>query len=116
MPEKIVQQEFSELVTKVLFPAFLTVAVGVAIEMKNNKNNVSLLSVILSLVIGLGVTYLFSGVLLENLKGGILLLCAGFITTISEKLCKFLMYKFNIDIFLTAIAEYAYQKLKNFLK
>jgi hypothetical protein len=116
MPDKLVQNEFSELVTKILFPAFLTVAVGVAIEMKNNKNNVSILSVFLSLVIGLGVAYLFSGVLLENFKGGSLILCAGFITSVGEKLAKFVLYKFNVDIFLMVVADYAYQKLKNLLK
>ena len=116
MPDKLVQQEYSELVTKILLPAFITVAVGVAVEMKNNRHKVSVLSVILSIVIGLGVAYLFSGVILENCKGGNIIIFAGLVTSLSEKIFKFFMYKFNIDIFLTAIAEYAYQKLKNFLK
>lgn len=116
MPEKLVQQEFSELVTKILFPAFLTVAISVAVEMKNDKNKVSILSVATSLVIGIGVAYLFSGLILENCEGGNIILCAGLITSVSEKIVKFIMYKFNIDIFLTALVEYAYQKFKNFLK
>jgi hypothetical protein len=116
MPDKLVQQEYSELVTKILLPAFITVAVGVAVEMKNNRDKVSFLSVLLSLVIGLGVAYIFSGIILERFKGGNILLVAGLITSISEKLAKYFMNKLNVDIFLTAIAEYAYQKLKNFLK
>ncbi len=116
MPEKLVQQEFSELVTKILLPAFITVAVGVAVEMKNNRDKVSVLSVILSLIIGLGVAYLFSGFILENFKGGGILLVAGLVTSISEKIAKYFMNKLNVDIFLTAVFEFAYQKLKNFLK
>lgn len=116
MPDKLVQQEYSELVTKILIPAFITVAIGVAVEMKNDKSKVSLLSVILSLIIGLGVAYLFSGFILEKFKGGNILLVAGLITSISEKLAKYFMNRLNIDIFLTALVEYAYQKLKNFLK
>jgi len=42
------------------------------------------------------------------------LLGAGLITSISEKLAKYFMNRLNIDIFLTALVEYAYQKLKNF--
>lgn len=116
MPDKLVQQEYSELVTKILLPAFITVAVGVAVEMKNNRSKVSMLSAVLSFVIGVGGAYIVSGVLQEYFKGGwyTVFLCTA--TLLSEKTIKYIINEFKFDLFLTAIAEYAYQKLKSLLK
>ena len=117
MPDKLVQQkEFSELFIKILFPAFLTVAIGVAIEMKNNKSKVTALNASLSLLIGVGTAYLFSGVILENCKGGMIILCASLVTSFAEKIAKFLMYKFDVDLFLKTILELLLEKIKNLLK
>ena len=116
MPEKLVQKEFSELFIKILFPAFLTVAIGVAVEMKNDKSKVTVLNAFLSLLIGVGTAYLFSGIILENCKGGMIILCAGLVTSLAEKLAKFLMYKFDIDLFLKTIFDIILEKIKNLLK
>lgn len=116
MPDKLVQQEFSELFIKILFPAFLTVAVGVAIEMKNDRTKVSVLNAFLSFVIGVSGAYLASGFIAENFKGGSFTIVVCTVTLLTEKTVKFMMTQFNIDIFLTAMVEYAYQKLKSILK
>lgn len=116
MPEKLVQEEFSELFIKILFPAFLTVAVGVAIEMKNDKSKVSVFSASLSFVIGVFGAYIFSGIILENLKGGSATLAVSAVTLLTEKIAKFIMYKFNIDVFLSAIVDIAFEKFKNIMK
>ena len=116
MQEKIISKEFEELFAKILFPAFLTVAVVVAIEMKNGKSNVSFLNAILSFIIGVSGAYLASGVLSENFSGGkfTIVLCS--VALLTEKTVKFIMTKFDIDLFLTAILEWLFDKLKNFLK
>jgi len=116
MPEKLVQEEFSELFIKILFPAFLTVAIGVAVEMKNDKSKVTLLNSSLSVLIGVGTAYLFSGVILENCKGGMVIVAASLVTSLAEKLAKFLMYKFDIDLFLKTIFDIILEKIKNLLK
>lgn len=116
MPEKIVQQEFSELFIRILFPAFLTVAVGVAVDMKNNSSKVSLLSASLSLFIGVAVPYLLSGYIAEIWEGGKFTVAICITSLLSEKLVKFLMYKFDIDTFLTALLDYSTEKIKSFFK
>lgn len=116
MPDKLVQQEFSELFIKILFPAFLTVAVGVAIEMKNDRTKVSVLNAFLSFVIGVSGAYLASGYIAENYQGGKFTIIVCTVTLLTEKTVKFIMNKFDIDVFLTAILDYLYQKLKNFLR
>lgn len=115
MPEKVLQEEFSELFIKILFPAFLTVAVGVAIEMKNDKSKVSTLNAFLSFIIGIFGAYLFSGIIFENFTGGAVTLAVSAVTLLAEKIAKFVMYKLNIDVFLTAIVEAAYEWLSKFL-
>jgi hypothetical protein len=116
MPDKLVQQEFSELFIKILFPAFLTVAVGVAIEMKNDRTKVSILNAFLSFVIGVSGAYLASGFIAENYQGGKFTIIVCTVTLLTEKTVKFMMNELKVDVFLTAVAEYAYQKLKTFLK
>jgi len=116
MPDKLVQQEFSELVTKILLPAFLTVAVGVAIEMKNNRSNVSFLNALLSFIIGISGAYLASGLLAEFFKDGAFTIALCTTTLLTEKIVKFIMFKFDVDIFLMAVLEYLFNKLKSVLK
>ena len=116
MPEKLVQEEFSELFIKILFPAFLTVAIGVAVEMKNDKSKVTWLGASLSVLIGVGTAYLFSGIILENCKGGMIIVWASIVTSSAEKTAKFLMYKFDIDLFLKTIFDIILEKIKNLLK
>lgn len=103
MPEKLLQQEFSELVTKILFPAFIIGSVSVMVEIKNNKNRVSWLNAFLSVFIGIGGAYVCSGVIFEYFQGGSVMLVGGAVTLLTEKTVKFIMYKFNIDTFLTAL-------------
>jgi len=110
------QQEFSELFVKVLFPAFLTVAVGVAIEVKNDKSKVSMLNAFLSFVIGVSGAYLASGFIAENFKGGAFTIVVCTTTLLTEKTVKFFMNKFNVDLFLTTMMDFLYEKLKSLLK
>ena len=116
MPDKIIQQNFSELFVKTLFPAFLIIAIGVAIDMKSDRKNISWINAGLSFVIGISGAYLSSGLIGELFKGGTYTFVLCTFTLLTEKIVKFVMNEFNVDIFLTAVVDYLYQKLKKILK
>lgn len=116
MPDKLVQQEFSELFIKTLLPAFLIVAAGAMIEMKNDRNKVSWINVLLSILIAVIFCYLVEGVVAKYSPDGWYTVCICGIALSSEKIIKWFMIHFNIDLILTTILEYFYQKFKSFLK
>ena len=98
MPEKSTIQE-------ILFTAFLAVGVKIAIEMKRTKSKISKLNILLSMIIGVGTAYLSSGPVLKNFSNEWLAIVIAAIAILSEKIGAFLIYKFNVDIFLSAIID-----------
>ena len=98
MPEKSTIQE-------ILFTAFLAVGVKIAIEMKRTKSKISILNIVLSMIIGVGTAYLSSGLVLKYFRNEWLAIVIAIIAILSEKIGEFLIYKFNVDIFLSAIID-----------
>ena len=98
MPEKSTLQE-------ILFTAFLAVGVKIAIEMKRTKSKISILNILLSMIIGVGTAYLSSGLVLKYFSNEWLAIVIAVIAILSEKIGAFLIYKFNVDIFLSAIID-----------
>ena len=98
MPEKSTLQE-------ILFTAFLAVGVKIAIEMKRSKSKISIFNIVLSMIIGVGTAYLSSGLVLKYFRNEWLAIVIAIIAILSEKIGAFLIYKFNVDIFLSAIID-----------
>ena len=98
MPEKSTIQE-------ILFTAFLAVGVKIAIEMKRTKSKISILNIVLSMIIGVGTAYLSSDLVLKHFRNEWLAIVIAVIAILSEKIGEFLIYKFNVDIFLSAIID-----------
>lgn len=105
MPEKIINSEFYAYLLKIIFPAFLAVGVKIAIEVKKNKTRVSFMNVILSMIIGVGSAHLSSDYVLTTFDQSKVSMVIAVIAITSEKIGEFLIYKFNVDAFLTAICE-----------
>lgn len=116
MPEKLVQQEFSELFVKILLPAFLTVTIGIAVDMKNRKSKISFINVLLSFIIGVAGPYLMSGLISEIWSGGKFTVAICISALLTEKIVKFIMNELNVDLFLKAFFEYFYLKIKTIFK
>ena len=98
MPEKSTIQE-------ILFTAFLAVGVKIAIEMKRTKSKISILSIVLSMIIGVGTAYLTSGLVIKYFSNEWLTIVIAVVAILSEKIGEFLIYKFNVDVFLSAIVD-----------
>ena len=98
MPEKSTLQE-------ILFTAFLAVGVKIAIEMKRKKSKISILSIVLSMIIGVGTAYLTSGLVIKYFSNEWLTIVIAVVAILSEKIGEFLIYKFNVDVFLSAIID-----------
>lgn len=105
MPDKIMNSEFYAYLLKIIFPAFLAVGVKIAIEVKKNKTRVSFMNVILSMIIGVGSAHLSSDYVLTTFEQSKVSMVIAVIAITSEKIGEFLIYKFNVDAFLTAICE-----------
>lgn len=117
MPEKIVQSEFYQFFIKILFPAFLAVGFKIAIEMKKTKMKVSILNIILSLIIGVGGAVITSGLVQAYFSKDVgVPIVIAVIAILSEKIGEFLIYKLNVDIFLTAVTESFFDFILNLRK
>lgn len=105
MPEKFANNEIYIFITKIIFPAFLAVGVKLAIEMKKNKTKISFFNIALSMLIGVGGAYISSGLVQKNCDAEYIPVVIALIAITSEKIGEFLIYKMNIDLFLTAIID-----------
>jgi len=105
MPERFAQSELYIFLTKIIFPAFLAVGVKIAIEMKKNRSKVSLFNVALSMLIGVGGAYISSGLVQKNCDAEYIPIVIALIAITSEKIGEFIIYKFNFDLFLTAMID-----------
>ena len=116
MPEKIINSELYIFLTKIIFPAFLAVGVKIAIEMKKNKSKISLFNVTLSMLIGVGSAYISSSFIMKNFSSENIPIVIALIAITSEKIGEFLIYKLNVDLFLTAIVEGFFDYVSNVFK
>ena len=82
MPEKSTLQE-------ILFTAFLAVGVKIAIEMKRTKSKISILSIVLSMIIGVGTAYLTSGLVIKHFSNEWLAIVIAVVAILSEKIGEF---------------------------
>ncbi len=116
MPEKIFQNEIYPFFLKIIFPAFVAVGVKIAIEMKKNNTRLSLLNVTLSMTIGVGGAYISSGVVQKLIDPDFIPAVIGIVAIVSDKIGEFLIYKLNIDTFLTAIVNGFFDWISNSFK
>lgn len=105
MPDKFANSEVYIFITKIIFPAFLAVGVKLAIEMKKSKTKISLFNIALSMLIGVGGAYISSGLVQKQCDEEYIPVVIALIAITSEKIGEFLIFKLNIDLFLTAIVE-----------
>jgi len=105
MPEKLITNDVYQFFIKILFPAFLAVGLKIAIEMKSNKTKVTALNVFLSMVIGVGGAYICSDWVRSYFEPDNVSIVIAMIAILSDKIGEFLIYKLNVDVFLTACTE-----------
>lgn len=100
MAERI-KQEVIEAFFKIFLPAIVAVSVKIAIEM--NKRKMTVQRAILSMVWGIGMAWLFSGVIGKLFSNEVQPIIIALIAISSEKVAEYVIYKFNIDEFLDGL-------------
>lgn len=105
MPDKILNNEFIAFMTKIIIPAFITTAVAIAIDVKNDVSKVSWLTIFMSIIIGVGGAWLAGDLIMEKFKGGEIPVAVAIVTSLTEKVFKFIIHKFKVDQVLTAIFD-----------
>lgn len=116
MPEKFTNNEFYIFLTKFIFPAFLAVGVKLAIEMRKNKTRISFFNITLSMLIGVSGAYFSSGLVQKNCDEEYIPIVIALIAITSEKIGEFIIYKMNIDVFLTAVIDTFFDSILKFRK
>lgn len=106
MPDKYFQNnEIYQFIIKIIFPAFIGVGVKLAIEMKKSNTKLSAFNICTSMLIGVSMAYIFSGVVQrifhETYVPGIIAVIA----MMSEKIGSWLLYTFKVDILVAAIID-----------
>lgn len=92
-----------EFFCKIFFPAFSGVSIKLATMM--SKERITPLRAILSYVVGIGITYLSYPIVLEYSSENMTPMFIAIIAMSGEKISEFVIYKWNIDFFLTSILE-----------
>jgi hypothetical protein len=103
MPDRILNTDLYQFITKVLIPAFVGISLKLAIQMKRTK--LSLLNVCLSFVTGISAAWMFNNPIKLYVPEDYQSICIAIIAISGEKIGEFLVYKFRVDDFLGAIVE-----------
>lgn len=116
MPEKIANNEILQFIMKIIIPALFGVGIKIAIEMKKDKTKVSFLNVCLSMFIGVAGAYLSSGLIEKTFSYEYHSIAIAFIAIISDKIAEYVIYKLDIDTFLTAFFNGLFDWISNTFK
>lgn len=116
MMQRLTESDFFQFFLKILFPAFIGVGIKIAIEMKKDRTKVSFFNVCLSMFVGVGGAYLASGLIGKEIPLQYQSIAIAFIAIISDKIAEFVIYKLNIDTFLTAFFNGLFDWISNTFK
>lgn len=113
MPERILNTELWQFMSKIILPAFITTAVAIAVDVKNDVSKVSWLTILMSVIIGLGGAYLSGDIIMEKFQGGEIPVAVAIVTSLTEKTFKFLLHRLKVDQVLTTIFESFFGSVTN---
>jgi len=116
MLEKIQGTDWLPTFIKIFIPAFVGVGIKIAIEMKKDKTKVSLINIVLSMFIGISGAWLLSGMIEDICALHYVPAVIALVAIISDKIGEFIIYKLNIDVFLTALVNNAFIFVSNTFK
>lgn len=114
--QKLSENESLQFFVKFIIPAILAVGIKAVVEMKKDKTKISFLNICMSLFTGVGGAYIFSDVVKENFGEQWQSVVIALIAITTDKIFEYVIFKWNIDILLTAIFEGFVDLIKNMLK
>lgn len=116
MVQRFTESDFFQFFVKFIIPAICGIGIKVAIEMKKDKTKVSFFNVCLSMFIGVAGAYIFSALVQKNFGGEYQPVVIAFIAIITDKIAEYIIYKWNVDIFLSALFDGLFDLISNTFK
>jgi len=118
MPERLqnLSNELLAFFTKIIVPAIIGVGIKIAVEMQRENKKISYINVLLSIIIAVGIVYAFSAVVYKHIEEIYVPGVLSLIAMLSKDIAGFIIYKFNVDIFLTSLVNVAQDSIVNFFK
>ena len=97
-------EEVKNLFIKVLIPALIGVSIRLAITSK--KQTMSVFNIIASVVVGCGVAWLFSGIIMDNFSEQFQPLIIALMAISGEKIATWVIYKWNVDKLIDSLIDW----------
>lgn len=116
MPERFVNNEYTQFFVKIIIPAVLGVGMKVAIEMKKDKTKISFTNIALSMFVGVAGAYICSGLIQSEFDEDFRPMAIAFVAIIADKIAEYIIYRLNIDGFLTALFNGFFDWVSNSFK
>lgn len=116
MVQKITDSDFFQFCVKFIIPAVFGIGIRVAIEMKKDKSKISFFNVCLSMFIGVAGAVISSGLVQRNFIDDYIPVVIAFIAIITDKIAEYVIYKLNVDIFLSALFDGLFDMISNTFK
>lgn len=88
---------------KIFIPSFVAISIKIATQVKKEK--LTFMRVIMSFVIGIGCAYFVFPFADDQVKEEYIPLLVGMVSISGEKISEYIIYKWNIDFFLTSIID-----------
>jgi len=107
-------KETFAFLTKIIFPAFIISVIGLAVEIKQGK--AKFWNSFLSIFISVGSAYIASDYILATVQEKYIVLVVALVVLTSDKILGWIIFKFNIDLFLTNLSNSILEYLKNKIK
>ena len=94
---------FLDAFLKIIFPALAGVSIKLALQMKKEK--MKFLQIILSYVIGIGMAWICSPLIRDGVPENYQSVIVAIVAISGEKIAEFIIYKWDVDLFLMALAN-----------
>ena len=107
---KIIDEAY-EFFVKILIPSILAISVKVAVQIKNEGLNYT--RAFISFIAGIGCAYFFYPIIEESANKTYIPLLVGITAISGEKIAEWLVYKFKVDIFLGALADFVVDRFRS---
>lgn len=103
-------EEASKFFFKIFIPAFIAISIKIATQVKNETINLS--RIIISFVVGIGCAYFVYPFIESTIEKSYIPLLVGLVAMSGEKISEYIIYKWDIDKFLGALADVLLERLK----